>query len=739
MPERIDSYTSIVDMDSSGFVAGAEKARKAAENLSKAQTETQRVAKTSITESQFENRASRYDSELRAQRELAKQWEYANKAVASGAITQAQAAQFIENVEQKLRKVNPQLAATGQGMRSLADSTKLTQFQMMTLQYTFNDVVASLASGASPLTILLQQGGQVTQAWGGLGNTLRALLTPARLAVVAFGSLAAAMTASVLYDNTVEKRFLDMEVALKAVGKQGQLSRAQLADFEQQIKQTANVSSGDARKIEQTLISNWRIGSDAYVRLTALAADYARVTGTTVPEAMEKLTSYFGNSAKTMDQLHKEYDLFDKKQYRLAKGFEDSGKYGEAFKLLLSGLEERFSGVAKEGLDPLTESLRDLRISWENLAKTLVESGIPKFFVDLSSFVLDFVAGIEKGARLIPTMLDMRKELRKPEIDREVFEKAYKRIEDSSKPPKPLTITVHPGSYTNDGGLEPTEAEKAAAKEQEKAFEKIIESQAKINKLRFDGFSALEREKSLLKEEGEALLTRSDKELFLLKEKQKIANLSREHNFSKEETDQAIADTQRLASANYDLEQQKKAAHDEEVKRIEQINSLTKTLSSTLASAFVEGKDAAETFRQFYLKMIEELIAKSVIEPIIRPLVSNASDFFSSGGGSLFSFLGDAVFSGFRATGGEGKAGRSYVVGENGPEMFTPGMNGSFSPMKSGVTNSFNFNVTVSGPAASNSRQAENSGVLLAQAARGEILKILQDERRPGGALWSPA
>jgi hypothetical protein len=36
--------------------------------------------------------------------------------------------------------------------------------RMMALNYTVNDTIASLASGGSPLTILLQQGPQVADA-----------------------------------------------------------------------------------------------------------------------------------------------------------------------------------------------------------------------------------------------------------------------------------------------------------------------------------------------------------------------------------------------------------------------------------------------------------------------------------------------------------------------------------------------------------------------------------------------
>lgn len=52
----------------------------------------------------------------------------------------------------------------------------LTRQEALALTYTFNDITASLASGSSPFTILFQQGGQLTQAFGGVTNTFKALL-----------------------------------------------------------------------------------------------------------------------------------------------------------------------------------------------------------------------------------------------------------------------------------------------------------------------------------------------------------------------------------------------------------------------------------------------------------------------------------------------------------------------------------------------------------------------------------
>ncbi len=69
----------------------------------------------------------------------------------------------------------------------------------------------------------------------------------------------------------------------------------------------------------------------------------------------------------------------------------------------------------------------------------------------------------------------------------------------------------------------------------------------------------------------------------------------------------------------------------------------------------------------------------------------------ASGGGGLASAIGKAIgglFAGARADGGPVGAGGSYLVGERGPEVFTPSVSGSIDPAGAqGVT----VNVTVQG------------------------------------------
>jgi phage-related minor tail protein len=64
---------------------------------------------------------------------------------------------------------------------------------------------------------------------------------------------------------------------------------------------------------------------------------------------------------------------------------------------------------------------------------------------------------------------------------------------------------------------------------------------------------------------------------------------------------------------------------------------------------------------------------------------------------SGISGLIDKVFGGFKASGGPVSAGTSYVVGERGPELFTPNRSGSIIPNGAMGGGGSVINLTVNG------------------------------------------
>ena len=88
---------------------------------------------------------------------------------------------------------------------------------------------------------------------------------------------------------------------------------------------------------------------------------------------------------------------------------------------------------------------------------------------------------------------------------------------------------------------------------------------------------------------------------------------------------------------------------------------------------------------------------------------------------------------GVRARGGSVKAGSGYLVGERGPEMFTPGVSGMITPNSSlGGTTNVVVNVDASGSSVEgDEEQGRELGRLISAAVQSEIIQ----QKRPGGIL----
>jgi len=104
--------------------------------------------------------------------------------------------------------------------------------------------------------------------------------------------------------------------------------------------------------------------------------------------------------------------------------------------------------------------------------------------------------------------------------------------------------------------------------------------------------------------------------------------------------------------------------------------------------------------------------------------------YSGSGGGGGVSWTDIA---GKKAAGGPVTGGKTYVVGEEGPELFVPGSSGNIVPNHDmGGSTNITVNVDASGSAVQgDAGQAEELGSMLAAAVQAEII----NQQRPGGLL----
>lgn len=134
-----------------------------------------------------------------------------------------------------------------------------------------------------------------------------------------------------------------------------------------------------------------------------------------------------------------------------------------------------------------------------------------------------------------------------------------------------------------------------------------------------------------------------------------------------------IEETGEVIHATEELVAELERSFEERAERISKtFEDVGASISSSFNDAFVDGKFK---FKRF---------ADSIIKDMARIFIQRAAGRLTENSGSgLLSNLGSligGVFGGFRARGGSVSAGRSYVVGERGPELYTPGRSGTITP-----------------------------------------------------------
>jgi len=245
---------------------------------------------------------------------------------------------------------------------------------------------------------------------------------------------------------------------------------------------------------------------------------------------------------------------------------------------------------------------------------------------------------------------------------------------------------------------------------------------------------ALGKEVELLSRANELIEARIEGTTREVENRQQIASII-------EQT--GLTDPERIASAKQMLEnifnrkdaledeyEASKKLEDQQKKAAQQLDAIYKGVGQTLTNGVVDSITAAidgtKSLGEVGMGILKDL-ANQMLSAGIQMLLSS----ISGPAGSLGGFLGK-IFGGGKASGGTVKGGTSYLVGEKGPELFTPGRTGSIAPNNSFGGSNVTVNVDASGTAAEGDEErSKQLGQALGAAVQAELIK----QQRPGGLL----
>ncbi|KAB2803302.1 hypothetical protein F9L06_03855 [Brucella anthropi] len=244
-------------------------------------------------------------------------------------------------------------------LRSLNDNYKLTAHEARNLSYQMNDVVQSFMLGMPVQQIVLQQGPQIAQIYGGVGNTLKVVAAQATLGRVALGGVAAAALTGASAWNAYLKSVKEVSTAANGLGRSTAGSMQEMEAAAQAGAAAAGISVASARSMEAQFLRTGKIGSEHFEKLIGISKDFAVTFGMETQAAGKALSDMFADPEKAAQALFRQYGLIDAATARQVTNLARSNRIAEAQGVLLAALPERLANA--------TEATTAFARAWEHV------------------------------------------------------------------------------------------------------------------------------------------------------------------------------------------------------------------------------------------------------------------------------------------------------------------------------------------------------------------------------------
>ena len=245
-----------------------------------------------------------------------------------------------KRTEESLVGIDKASGKANAAMLAFGEGGKLTARQLQALSYQTSDIVTQLAGGQNPLLILLQQGGQLRDQFGGVGNVFKAVgqaITPTSLA---FGGLAVTIGSVALAAYKGMQDVTALSKALAVNGNVAGVTRGQVEAMARTLADTTTTSVNDARG---TLTDLARTGAfvGSNLELAGRASvNLERLTGQSSESIVKSLAGMREGVAQWSAQANQAYNFLTPATYRRIQALEAQGRTQDAVRLALKALAD---------------------------------------------------------------------------------------------------------------------------------------------------------------------------------------------------------------------------------------------------------------------------------------------------------------------------------------------------------------------------------------------------------------
>ena len=223
----------------------------------------------------------------------------------------------------------------------------------------FTDIAVSLQGGQAPLTVLLQQGGQLKDMFGGvapaakaLGGYVLGLINPFTLAAAAVAALGLAY-----YKGSEEADAYNEALILS--GNVAGTSASQLSDMARQVSATVG-TTGAAAEVLAKLAGNGKIASESFGQITEAALQMEKATGRAIDETIAEFAKIAKDPVAAAKELNDQYHFLTASIYSQIVALKEQGDTVGAAKLLT----DSYASTIETRTGEITQNLGIIERGW---------------------------------------------------------------------------------------------------------------------------------------------------------------------------------------------------------------------------------------------------------------------------------------------------------------------------------------------------------------------------------------
>ncbi len=261
----------------------------------------------------------------------------------------------------RLREQEVAMGAAGRSFDKYGNSAAQTAAAMRGVPAQLTDIVVSLQGGQQPMTVLLQQGGQLKDMFGGvvpaakaLGTTLLGLISPYTLAAGAVAGFALAA-----YAGHEEAQRWNRTIQL--TGNYAGVTAGNIRAMSAAAASFGGGSLGNARQAVEALVSTGQITKQTIESLSGTMVQLQRVSGQSMDEISKDFARMPEGVTKWAEEHNRSMNFMSLAQWDYIRTLEETGAREAAMQATSKALHDYLGSEATQKVGVLERAWKGLR------------------------------------------------------------------------------------------------------------------------------------------------------------------------------------------------------------------------------------------------------------------------------------------------------------------------------------------------------------------------------------------